>query len=67
MRFYERILKWFLNRAGQLKKPGDRIYEGTSGSTGISLALLAAFRGYECVLYLPDDLSEEKVRFCEGR
>jgi len=48
-----------------LKNPGDKIYEGTSGSTGISLALLAAFRGYECILYLPDDLSEEKYNSLE--
>jgi len=50
-------------RAGQLKNPGGKIFEGTSGSTGISLALLSNLRGYECILYLPDDLAEEKVNF----
>lgn len=54
------------DRQGLLKNPGDKIYEGTSGSTGISMALLANFRGYECLLYLPDDLAAEKVRILQA-
>jgi len=34
-----------------LKEPGDLICEGTSGSTGISLALLANHRGYKCKFF----------------
>jgi cysteine synthase A len=41
---------------GQLKR-GDTIIEATSGNTGISLAMLAAVRGYRCVLVMPDDAS----------
>lgn len=39
----------------------DCIYEGTSGSTGISLAMLAKGLGYKAHICLPDDTSSEKV------
>jgi cysteine synthase A len=39
---------------------GDTIYEGTVGSTGISLAALARARGYRCHICMPDDQSPEK-------
>ncbi len=35
--------------------PGSTIVEATSGNTGISLAMLAASRGYRCVLVMPED------------
>eukprot|EP01134_Creolimax_fragrantissima_P008508 CFRG8508T1 len=44
-----------------LLKPGDTIYEGTAGSTGISLAMLARAKGYRCCIYMPDDQAQEKV------
>jgi len=37
--------------------PGSTIVEATSGNTGISLAMLAAARGYRCVLVMPEDAS----------
>jgi cysteine synthase A len=37
--------------------PGCTIVEATSGNTGISLAMLAAARGYRCVLVMPEDAS----------
>jgi cysteine synthase A len=43
-------------RAGQLS-PGATIVEATSGNTGISLAMLAAARGYRCMLVMPEDAS----------
>ncbi|EGD83485.1 cysteine synthase [Salpingoeca rosetta] len=43
-----------------LLRPGGTIYEGTAGSTGISLALLARGRGYRCVIVMPDDMAMEK-------
>eukprot|EP00055_Hartaetosiga_balthica_P002105 m.2781 g.2781 ORF g.2781 m.2781 type:complete len:447 (+) comp1935_c0_seq1:62-1402(+) len=43
-----------------LLKPGGTIYEGTAGSTGISLALLANARGYKCVIIMADDMAMEK-------
>ena len=36
------------------------IYEGTSGSTGISLALFATLKGYACHIYAPSHMSSEK-------
>lgn len=39
---------------------GDTIYEGTVGSTGISLATLARARGYKARICMPNDQSHEK-------
>lgn len=39
---------------------GDTIYEGTVGSTGISLATLARAKGYRAHICMPDDQSYEK-------
>lgn len=39
---------------------GDTIYEGTVGSTGISLATLARARGYKCHICMPSDVAIEK-------
>lgn len=37
--------------------PGSTIVEATSGNTGISLAMLAAVRGYRCVLVMPQEMA----------
>jgi hypothetical protein len=39
---------------------GDTIYEGTVGSTGISLATLARAKGYKAYICMPNDQSTEK-------
>jgi cystathionine beta-synthase len=44
-----------------LLKPGGTIIEGTSGNTGMGLALVAAVRGYKCVFTTTDKQSKEKV------
>ncbi len=46
-------------RTGQLQ-PGGTIVEPTSGNTGIGLAMVAAVKGYRCVLTMPDTMSEER-------
>ena len=46
-------------RAGKLTA-GATLVEATSGNTGISLAMIAAVRGYRCVLVMPDDMSLER-------
>jgi cysteine synthase A len=46
-------------RAGILT-PDSVIVEATSGNTGISLAMIAAVRGYRCILVMPDDMSQER-------
>lgn len=48
-------------------RPGhrDAVYEGTSGSTGISLALVCRARGYEAHIVVPDDTSTDKLILLE--
>ena len=44
-----------------LLKPGGTIIEGTSGNTGMGLALVAAVRGYKMVFTITDKQSREKI------
>jgi cysteine synthase A len=46
-------------RHGRLK-PGQTVVEGTSGNTGIALALVCAARGYPFVAVMPDSFSVER-------
>ena len=48
-------------RSGALR-PGGTVVEGTSGNTGIALALAAAIKGYRCIFTMPDKMSMEKVK-----
>jgi cystathionine beta-synthase len=52
-------------REGRLK-PGGTVVEGTSGNTGIGLALAAAIKGYQCLFTIPDKMSQEKVRLLKA-
>jgi cysteine synthase A len=46
-------------KAGKLK-PDSIILEPTSGNTGIALAMVAAARGYKCVIIMPETMSKER-------
>jgi cystathionine beta-synthase len=47
-------------RAGKLK-PGGTIIEGTSGNTGMGLAIAAVVKGYKCIFTTTDKQSKEKA------
>ena len=58
----DRIGKAIIDAAeasGQLK-PGGTIVEGTSGNTGIALAMVGAARGYHVILTMPETMSTER-------
>src|SRR6202047_5319069 len=59
----DRIGVWVIDEAERkgLLKPGGTIIEGTSGNTGVGLALLAAVRGYKVVFTITDKQSREKI------
>ncbi len=59
----DRIGGYIMDRAilaGKLK-PGGTIIEGTSGNTGVGLAMWAAVNGYKCIFVMADKQSVEKV------
>ncbi|EQC47574.1 pyridoxal-phosphate dependent enzyme [Bacteriovorax sp. Seq25_V] len=59
----DRIGSYMLDQAvkeGKLK-PGGTIIEGTSGNTGVGLAMWAAIHGYKCIFVLADKQSKEKI------
>ncbi|MDN5700950.1 MAG: cysteine synthase A [Kocuria sp.] len=58
----DRIGKAIIDAAeasGELK-PGGTVVEGTSGNTGIALAMVGAARGYKVVLTMPETMSTER-------
>ena len=64
----DRIAKSMLDDAEErgLLAPGGTIVEATSGNTGVALALLAASRGYRCVIVMPEGSGEVKARLMIG-
>ena len=59
----DRAALWIIReheKSGALR-PGGTVVEGTAGNTGIGLAHICNMRGYPCVIYMPDNQSQEKV------
>ena len=59
----DRAALWMVKdaEAKGLLKPKGIVVEGTAGNTGIGLALVCNSRGYQTIIYMPDNQSEEKV------
>lgn len=49
-----------------LLKPGGTIVEGTSGNTGVGLAMAAAIRGYKVIFTITDKQSREKINLLKA-
>jgi cysteine synthase A len=49
-----------------LLPPGGTLVEPTSGNTGVALAMLAAARGYRCVVVMPEGYGAVKARIMEA-
>lgn len=64
---YRMALKMIVDaeKAGLLK-PGGTIIEGTSGNTGMGLALTAIARGYRCIFTMADKQSQEKINILKA-
>ena len=59
----DRAALWMIReheKSGALA-PGGTVVEGTAGNTGIGIAHICNARGYPCVIYMPDNQSQEKV------
>ncbi|MBX2889355.1 MAG: cysteine synthase family protein [Saprospiraceae bacterium] len=59
----DRIALHIIERAERLGhlKPGGTVVDATSGNTGFSLAMVAAIKGYKCVLTVTSKISEDKL------
>ncbi len=58
----DRIVAHIIKQAEKegLLKPGGTIIENTSGNTGAAIAMIAAVKGYQAILVMPDKVSTEK-------
>jgi len=52
-------------REGKLKK-GYTIVEASSGNTGISLAMIAAAKGYKMIVVMPENMSQERIQMMKA-
>lgn len=60
----DRVAYYILKKAYEKGtiRPGDTIVEATSGNTGIAFSAMAAHLGHPMVVYMPDWMSEERIK-----
>jgi len=58
----DRMVSYVVSKAIQQKEilPGHVLCEATSGNTGIALSSIASSLGFECVIFMPSNMSEER-------
>jgi len=64
----DRIAKFMLQEArqrGELK-PCDTVVEATSGNTGIAMAMVGRELGHPVIIWMPEHMSEERIRMLEA-
>jgi cysteine synthase A len=63
----DRAALWMVrgHEASGALQPGGIVVEGTAGNTGIGLVHVCNARGYQCIIYMPDNQSPEKVAILE--
>lgn len=64
----DRMAHYIIEQAEKkgLLQPGGTIVENTSGNTGLALAMIAAVKGYRCIVTLPDKMSMEKINMLKA-
>lgn len=55
-----------LIKEGRLGKPGQKAVEGTSGNTGIGLALVCAVKGIPLTIVMPENMSLERINLMKA-
>lgn len=63
----DRAAWWMIREAEKdgCLQAGDTVVEGTAGNTGIGIAHICNARGYDCVIYMPDNQSREKIEILQ--
>ncbi len=64
----DRVAYYILKKAYEKGdvKPGDTIVEATSGNTGIAFSAMAAYLGHPMIVYMPDWMSEERIKIMKS-
>lgn len=64
----DRVAYYILRKAYEKGtiNPGDTIVEATSGNTGIAFSAMAAYLNHPMVVYMPDWMSEERIKIMES-
>ena len=64
----DRVAYYILKKAYETGaiKPGDTIVEATSGNTGIAFSAMAAYLNHPMVVYMPDWMSEERIKIMQS-